>query len=162
MVSDVACGSYDERAMMRAMHQRSKGFTLIELMIVVAIIGILAAIAIPNFIRYQVKAKQAEATTSLKSIYTAQVSYFAETDSYTSVFTALGWVAESTRRFTYDLGGATTGNNTPRVCASDVAATATTTFTAQACGQVDTDPTIDDWIVNESQAVSNRVNDAFN
>mgnify|MGYP001129773516 CR=1 FL=1 len=83
-------------------------------MIVVAIIGILAAIAIPNFIRYQIKAKQTEASTSLKSIYTSEVSYFAETDSYTSVFTALGWEADSTRRFTYDIGGNTTGNQTPR------------------------------------------------
>jgi prepilin-type N-terminal cleavage/methylation domain-containing protein len=48
----------------------AKGFTLIELMIVVAIIGILAAIAIPNFIRFQARARQSEANTNLKSLFT--------------------------------------------------------------------------------------------
>jgi prepilin-type N-terminal cleavage/methylation domain-containing protein len=48
----------------------SRGFTLIELMIVVAIIGILAAIAIPNFVRFQARARQSEANTNLKSLFT--------------------------------------------------------------------------------------------
>lgn len=147
--------------MLRAMDQRSKGFTLVELMIVVAIIGILAAIAIPNFLRYQTKAKQTEASTSLKSIYTAQVSFFGEADRYTAVFTELGWEAESTRRYTYDLGGTTTGKVPVVACASDVAAAATIAFTAQACAQLDKDSTVDDWIINESQALTNRANDAF-
>jgi prepilin-type N-terminal cleavage/methylation domain-containing protein len=47
-----------------------RGFTLIELMIVVAIIGILAAIAIPNFIRFQARARQSEATSNLKTLFT--------------------------------------------------------------------------------------------
>jgi prepilin-type N-terminal cleavage/methylation domain-containing protein len=46
------------------------GFTLIELMIVVAIIGILAAIAIPNFVRFQARARQSEVSTNLKSLFT--------------------------------------------------------------------------------------------
>lgn len=52
------------------MKKNMQGFTLIELMIVVAIIGILAAIAIPNFIRFQARARQSEANTNLKSLFT--------------------------------------------------------------------------------------------
>jgi type IV pilus assembly protein PilA len=63
--------------------KRSKaGFTLIELMIVVAIIGILAAIAIPNFVRFQLRAKASEGKTNLKGIAVAQESYRAEFDVY--------------------------------------------------------------------------------
>jgi type IV pilus assembly protein PilA len=67
---------------MRKLHKDSKGFTLIELMIVVAIIGILAAIAIPNFIRYQMKAKTAEAKTNIGAIRTSEEAFAAENDEY--------------------------------------------------------------------------------
>jgi len=66
---------------MRKMMQ-SKGFTLIELMIVVAIIGILAAIAIPNYMNYQMKAKTSEAKANLGAIKTSEVAYMAENDNY--------------------------------------------------------------------------------
>ncbi len=59
-----------------------KGFTLIELMIVVVIIAILAAMAIPRFMRASVKSKQTEAKLVLKQIYTMQRAYRQENDTY--------------------------------------------------------------------------------
>lgn len=67
---------------MKKIVQNAKGFTLIELMIVVAIIGILAAIAIPNFLRYQLKSKTAEARTNIGAIKTSQEAFRAEWDGY--------------------------------------------------------------------------------
>ncbi|WP_254627396.1 prepilin-type N-terminal cleavage/methylation domain-containing protein [Myxococcus sp. CA040A] len=81
--------------------KKKGGFTLIELMIVVAIIGILAAIAIPNFIRFQAKSKQSEAKTNLKAIFTAQKAYFGEKDKYVSDFKVVGFDPEPGNRFTY-------------------------------------------------------------
>ncbi len=71
---------------MTKLHTRRGGFTLIELMIVVAIIGILAAIAIPNFLRFQLKAKSSEGKTNIAAIRTAEESYFAEYGNYVSAF----------------------------------------------------------------------------
>jgi type IV pilus assembly protein PilA len=107
---------------MKKLHVRKGGFTLIELMIVVAIIGILAAIAIPNFLRFQLKAKTSEGKTNLAAIRTSEQSFYSEYGRYvssqglgptaypgsaktafvtTAGLTTLGWAPEGQVYFNY-------------------------------------------------------------
>jgi type IV pilus assembly protein PilA len=94
------------------MKSMKKGFTLVELMIVVAIIGILAAIAIPNFIRFQARSKQSEAKTNLKAIFTGEKSRFGERDAYSNFLGDIGFSPERGNRYSFDLGlNAVAANN---------------------------------------------------
>ena len=68
----------------------SKGFTLIELMIVVAIIGILAAIAIPQFSEYRTRAFNATAEGDLKNIMTSEEAYYAGLQTYENLAVTTG------------------------------------------------------------------------
>ena len=75
--------------MLQKLRGDSKGFTLIELMIVIAIIGILAAIAIPNFIAYRDKAYCSKVETDAQSVLAGLASYFSEPDN-TSILGGIG------------------------------------------------------------------------
>jgi prepilin-type N-terminal cleavage/methylation domain-containing protein len=72
------------------MLRQKKGFTLIELMIVIAIIGILAAIAIPQFAAYRVRGFNADAQTHVRNMATSLEAYFADKQTYAASLTDLG------------------------------------------------------------------------
>ena len=107
-----------------------KGFTLIELLIVVVIIGILAAIAIPKFANTKEKAYIAAMKSDLRNLVTAEESYFSDYVTYT---TALGTNYRASSGVTVTMGtvtntgwGATAGHaSTAKTCAITVGGTAT-------------------------------------
>jgi type IV pilus assembly protein PilA len=75
------------------------GFTLVELMVVVAIIGILATIAIPQYSKFQSKARQSEAKVALTGLHTAESSFQAEQGGFTTCLTDIGLTLDGAKRY---------------------------------------------------------------
>ena len=134
--------------------RNKKGFTLIELMIVVVIIGILAAMAIPRFMRAATKTKQGEAKLILKQIYVNQRTYRQQslTNSYyipggpasaaaPNAFNTIWIEIMADAKYVYTIAGA--ANN----------------FTATATCNIDDDATIDTWTIDNNGTLTNTIND---
>jgi len=146
---------------------KQPGFTLVELMIVVAIIGVLVAMAIPDYLNFTTKVKQAEAKVNLGGIFVAETGYFAEMGAYANNFDQLGWSPQTVNKYAYDLGN---GNicypetkidrcwttPTPIVTPQNNAPPGVTAkqFTAVAYANLDSDVATDTWQINDARELT--------
>lgn len=136
------------------MKRSNQGFTLIELMIVVVIVGILAALAVPRFMRAATKSKQSEAREILKQVYTMERAYFIEHE-------------------TYILNGVTASSANPLaylILAIEIMPSArytytitmpsATQFSCVATADLDDDPVIDTWTIDQTGTLVNTIDDS--
>lgn len=169
---------------MKKLLKGNSGFTLVELMVVVAIIGILSAIAVPNFKKYQAKSKQSEAKIQLAAVYSAEVGTSADWDTYATCLTIMGY--ETPPRGYYSVGfltpydatllvpgfigcgtvtpvippdlqlGAIAGNK-PGTTLSLASTADQTTFTAAAEGSISAAVPLDKWSITQTKALVNAL-----
>jgi prepilin-type N-terminal cleavage/methylation domain-containing protein len=120
-----------------------KGFTLIELMIVVAIIAFLAMVSIPSFKRFLAKAKRTEAYMNLNALATAEKVYWAEHGTYSTDLQAIGWKPEGHTNYTYGFSGADVSQ----------AQAGKDSFVAVATGDIDGDGQPDVITINQDMKI---------
>jgi type IV pilus assembly protein PilA len=132
----------------------------------VIVLGIAAAIAIPQFLHYQIQARQAEAKTNLSALFTAQIVYHGEYNTYAGgpeCFDKLGWRPVGQTIYTYYCDGAQIGPTNPSVrsCigAEDLSSTTPDDFVLMAVGNADHDPACDVWTIDSSKRLYNHKND---
>ena len=140
--------------MKRSMKKVLAGFTLVELMIVVVILGILAAVAIPAFTRYVKRSKTSEATGNIAKIYQGETAYFNQSsEQSTATFVSAGptptaaptaskYAAQPTN-FTSNTGWSQIGFSVDAPLYYQYTAFGTVSaFTARAIGDIDGDTTL--------------------
>ena len=165
-------------------YKKENGFRLlVRLVVVVAIILILAAIAIPNFLKFSARAKQSEAKQNLQAIYKAYQAYHSANGTYPieptiqigvktlNCFSAADWIPTGRIRNTYECMGVPvywtswdTGTSEPQThCVPPIVTKATKdSFTVAACGNLDNDTFIDEWTINNQGELVNIFNDITN
>ena len=111
----------------------NKGFSLIELVIIIGIIGIIAALSTPIYMSYRKKAIQVEAKTNLLNIHKYEIMYYSENETFSGDTDEIGFEAKSAPKYTYSI---TASENS---------------FTAEARGNVDSDDVEDVWTINDKQ-----------
>ena len=141
--------------------RKEKGFTLIELMIVVAIIAILAAIAIPNFLSFVSKTRRSEVKSNLSAIYKAEISYFGENNTFSPSFTEIRWIPVGVANYTYTLGVEEVGkDNTANPKPPSVVPVANDNgFLAYGWGNIDSDSIVDVWHIDDINTLVNDTDD---
>jgi len=130
-------------------------------MIVIAIVAILAAIAVPNFLSFVSKTRRSEVKSNLSAIYKAELSYFAENNTYSPSFAEIRWVPIGNAFYTYTLGAEEWGkDNTVNPKPPSVVPVASdNAFLAFGWGNIDSDSTVDVWSINEVNALVMVVTD---
>jgi type IV pilus assembly protein PilA len=118
---------------MKLLKNNKSGFTLVELMVVVAIIGILATIAIPQYSKFQSKARQSEAKVVLTGMHTTLQSFASENGTFTGCLAKIGFAISGNKSF-YTTGFSVAGASSGTSCRANGAAISCTGITGLAAG----------------------------